>query len=104
MFTNLIIHFVVGLIGGNATCESAPRFSLGPWGNTIVGGLGGIGGAQLFAALVQIDMTLASADIQMMVGELAAAGLCGTGLTCALGYLRNTVWKHRHEPKHLHHI
>jgi biotin operon repressor len=49
-------------------------------------------------------MNLASADIQMMVGELAAAGLCGTGLTCALGYLRNTVWKHRQEPNHLHHI
>ena len=104
MITNLIIHFVVGLIGGNATCESAPRFSLGPWGNTIVGGLGGIGGAQLFTMLVPIDMTLASADIQMMVGQLAAAGLCGTALTCAFGYIRNTVWKHRQEPNHLHHI
>jgi hypothetical protein len=104
MFTNLVIHFVVGLIGGNATCESAPRFSLGPWGNTIVGGLGGIGGAQLFAMLVPIDMTLASADIQLMVGQLAAAGLCGTALTCTLGYIRNTVWKHRQEPNHLHQI
>jgi hypothetical protein len=104
MFTNLVIQFVVGLIGGNATCESAPRFSLGPWGNTIVGGLGGIGGAQLFTLLVPINMTLASADIQLMVGQLAAAGLCGTGLTCTLGYLRNSVWKHRHEPNHLHHI
>ena len=104
MFTNLIIHFVVGLIGGNATCESAPRFSLGPWGNTIVGGLGGIGRARLFSMLVPIDMTLASADIQLMVGQLAAAGLCGTALTCMLGYIRNTVWKHRQEPNHLHQI
>lgn len=104
MFTNLVIHFVVGLIGGNATCESAPRFSLGPWGNTIVGGLGGIGGAQLFTMLVPINMALASADIQLMVGQLAAAGLCGTALTCALGYTRNTVWKHRNGPNHLHHI
>jgi hypothetical protein len=30
-------------------------------------------------------MALASADIQLMVGQLAAAGLCGTALTCALG-------------------
>ena len=102
MIPNFIIHFVVGLIGGNATCESAPRFSLGPWGNTLVGGLGGIGGAQLFAALVPIDMTLASADIQMMVGELAAAGLCGIALTVALGFLRNAIWKHN--DRHLHHI
>ncbi|HEY4123877.1 MAG TPA: hypothetical protein VGM36_04635 [Rhizomicrobium sp.] len=105
MFANLFIHFVVGLIGGNATCESAPRFSLGPIGNTLVGGLGGVLGAQLFASLVTIDMSLASADIQMMIGQLAAAGLCGIALTCSIGYLRNTVWKHRHTPHHpLHHI
>jgi hypothetical protein len=103
MFTNFVIHFVVGLIGGNATCESAPRFSLGPLGNTLAGGLGGIGGAQLFAILVPIDMTLASADIQLMVGQLAAAGLCGTALTCLLGYLRNSIWKNRHNSHHLHH-
>ena len=103
MFTNLIIHFVVGLIGGNATCESAPRFSLGPWGNTIVGGLGGIGGAQLFAEFMPIDMTAAAGDIQMMVGELAAAGLCGIALTVSLGFLRNIIRKQNH-PNHLHHI
>jgi len=102
MIANFIIHFVVGLIGGNATCESAPRFSLGPLGNTIVGGLGGIGGAQLFTHLVSIDMTLASAEIQIMVGQLAAAGLCGIALTCTLGYLRNTIRKHNDH--HLHHI
>ncbi len=104
MFANLFIHFVVGLIGGNATCESAPRFSLGPIGNTIVGGLGGIAGAQLFVMFVSIDMNLASADIQMMIGQLAAAGLCGTALTCLIGYLRNSVWKHRHTQQPLHHI
>lgn len=103
MISNIIIHFVVGLIGGNATCESAPRFSLGAWGNTLVGGLGGVLGANLFAAFVPIDMSLASADIQMMVGEIAAAGLCGIALTCTLGYLRNAVWKH-HDPHHLNHI
>lgn len=104
MFANMFIHFVVGLIGGNATCESAPRFSLGPIGNTLVGGLGGIAGAELFSVLVTIDMTLASADIQMMIGQIAAAGLCGTALTCAIGYLRNSVWKHRQDSRPLHHI
>jgi hypothetical protein len=103
MIPNFIIHFVVGLIGGNATCESAPRFSLGPWGNTIVGGLGGIGGAQLFAEFMPIDMTAAAGDIQMMVGELAAAGLCGIALTVSLGFLRNLIRKQNH-PNHLHHI
>jgi hypothetical protein len=104
MFTNFVIHFVVGLIGGNATCESAPRFSLGHLGNTIVGGLGGIAGAQLFLMFVPINMDLASADIQMMVGQLAAAGLFGIALTCTLGYLRNTIRKHRADHHHLHHI
>ena len=102
MIPNFIIHFVVGLIGGNATCESAPRVSLGPWGNAIVGGLGGIGGAQLFAQYMPIDVNAAAGDIQMMVGEIAAAGLCGIALTCALGFLRNTIRKH--DDHHLHQI
>lgn len=102
MIPNFLIHFVVGLIGGNATCESAPRFSLGPWGNTLVGGVGGVGGAQLFAAFVPLDMSAAAADIQMMIGEIAAAGLCGIALTVALGYLRNTLRKQSNH--HLNHI
>jgi hypothetical protein len=104
MIANVIIHFVVGMIGGNATCEcasSASRFSLGALGNTIIGGLGGIGGAQLFAALVPIDMTAVGAEIQLMIGQLAAAALCGIALTCAVGCLRNAMFRHRHASRHL---
>jgi hypothetical protein len=103
MIANIIIHFVVGMIGGNATCEcasSASRFSLGGLGNTITGGLGGIGGAQLFAMLVPIDMSATGAEIQMMIGQIAAAALCGIALTCAVGYLRKMVFGHRHAPSH----
>lgn len=94
MFSNVFIHFVVGLIGGNATCEAAPRFSLGPWGNTLVGGIGGIAGGEIFPMLVSLNMTTAGANIQMMVGQIAAAGLCGTALTCGIGALRNLI-RHR---------
>ncbi|HTO39609.1 MAG TPA: hypothetical protein VL026_01425 [Rhizomicrobium sp.] len=101
MFTNVFIHFVVGLIGGNATCESAPRFSLGPWGNTLVGGIGGVLGGAIFPLLVTLNMNTAGAGIQMMIGQIAAAGLCGTALTCGIGALRNLIL-HRHiPPSHL---
>ena len=49
---NLIIQLVAGVIGGNAAGSALENASLGGAGNSVAGGIVGIGGGQLLQALI----------------------------------------------------
>lgn len=78
----LIIQLVSGAVGGNAAGAAMKKLSLGPVGNTVVGLIGGY-----------LGPTLASGQLEGMVGNIAGGGIGGLLLTAVVGFIKNAVSK-----------
>jgi hypothetical protein len=99
----LIIEIIAGVIGGNAVGSAAKNYSLGPAGNSIVGGIGGLVLGQILAALGLGEPTMATEgaaapagaglDIGALIGQLIGGGAGGAVLTVIIGLIKSMMQK-----------
>jgi len=82
----LIIQLIVGALGGNAAGALLKKFSLGPLLNTVVGLIGGAGGANL---LDKLNVNLGSG----FVNDVAGAGTGGAILLVVVGLIKSVLGK-----------
>ncbi len=82
----LIIQLIVGALGGNAAGALLKKYSLGPLLNTVVGLIGGTGGANL---LDKLNVNLGSG----MVNDVAGAGTGGAILLLVVGVIKGLLVK-----------
>jgi hypothetical protein len=76
---NLIIQLIAGVVGGNAAGAASKDISLGTFGNTIAGAVGGVGGGQLLSALIPM---MAGAGNNLDIGALASQAVGGWRRRC----------------------
>ena len=99
----LIIEIVAGVIGGNAAGAAVKNYSLGPAGNSVVGGIGGLVLGQILAALGLGEPSIATEggamppggglDIGALIGQLVGGGAGGAVLTVIVGLIKNMMQK-----------
>jgi hypothetical protein len=97
----LIIEIVAGVIGGNAAGAAAKNYSLGPAGNSIAGGIGGLVLGQILAALGMGEPTMATegaaatagagVDIGALISQLVGGGAGGAVLTIVIGLVKSMM-------------
>ncbi|MCB1224597.1 MAG: hypothetical protein KDK99_02190 [Verrucomicrobiales bacterium] len=95
--TNIIIQLIIGAVGGNGAGMLLKKFSLGGLGNTIVGLLGGAGGAQILGA---INPSLAEG----LGGQIGGAGVGGAVLMIIVGMVKKMLAKQDKNPTALHQL
>jgi hypothetical protein len=87
---NLLIQIVGGAIGGNGAGATLKNLSLGPLGNTLVGGAaGGLIGQIL--PLVLPMLSGANGDVGAMAGQLVGGGIVGAAVTALVGAIKNSA-------------
>ena len=101
----LIIEIIAGVIGGNAAGAAVKNYSLGPAGNSIAGGIGGLVLGQILAALGLGEPATGTAtaggamppgaglDIGALIGQLIGGGAGGAVLTIIVGLIKNMMQK-----------
>ncbi len=99
----LIIEIIAGAIGGNAAGAAVKNYSLGPAGNSIAGGIGGLVLGQILAALGLGEPSMATEgaatapgaglDIGALIGQLVGGGAGGAVLTIIVGLVKNMMQK-----------
>lgn len=83
---DLIIQLITGALGGNAAGALLKNYSLGPLLNTVVGLIGGAGGANL---LEKLNINLGSG----FVNDVAGAGTGGAVLLIIVGIIKSVLAK-----------
>lgn len=83
---DIIIQLITGALGGNAAGALLKKFSLGPLLNTVVGLIGGAGGANL---LDKLNFNLGSG----FVNDVAGSGVGGAVLLIIVGVIKNVLAK-----------
>jgi hypothetical protein len=98
----LIIEIIAGVIGGNAAGAAVKNYSLGPTGNSIAGGIGGLVLGQILAAVGLGEPAMstggaappgAGLDIGALIGQLVGGGAGGAVLTIIVGLVKNMMQK-----------
>ena len=99
----LIIEIIAGVIGGNAAGAAVKNYSLGPAGNSIAGGIGGLVLGQILGALGLGEPTMggdgaaaapgAGLDIGALIGQLIGGGAGGAVLTIVVGLIKGMMQK-----------
>ncbi|WP_343312430.1 hypothetical protein AAIB41_06375 [Brucella sp. BE17] len=83
----IILQLVAGVIGGNVA-GAAKNVSLGPAGNSVAGGIGGV-------ILGQLLPLLSSGGLDGLLngtaGDLAGGGIGGIVLTVIAGLIKNSM-------------
>jgi hypothetical protein len=90
---NLIIQIVAGAVGGNGAAASLKDYSLGTLGNTVAGGIGGVGLGQILQAVLPFLASSAGGglDAGAVVGQLVGGGVGGAVLTIIVGAVKNMM-------------
>ncbi len=90
---NLAIQLISGALGGNAGGGIAKSLSLGGFGNSIAGMVGGGLGSQVLVSLLGLASHAAGAggepDMGHIVAQVAGAGLGGGLMVIVVGALRH---------------
>ena len=87
----LIIQIVAGIIGGNAVGAGMKNASMGTTGNSIAGGIGGLGGGWILSALA--GMGYDAAGIGPIIGQIVGGGVGGAILTAIVGAIMKSMNK-----------
>lgn len=84
----IIIQLVSGAAGGNIAGGLLKNLSLGPTGNTVTGGIGGLILGQLLPLL---SSPAADSIINGVIGQIAGGGIGGIVLTAIVGAIRKSM-------------
>src|SRR5437868_6404459 len=87
----LIIQAIAGALGGNGVGRALKDLDLGPAGNSIAGGVGGIAGGQVLEALLPALAHLSGADFGALLTQIVASGAGGAVLTFIAAMVKNLV-------------
>ena len=87
----LIIQAIAGALGGNGIGHALKDLDLGPAGNSIAGGVGGIAGGQILEALLPALANLSGADFGALVMQIAGSAAGGVVLTLIAAMVKNLV-------------
>lgn len=85
---SLIIQLISGAIGGNVAGKALPQFNLGTLWNSVVGLVGGIGGAQLLGVILP-GVLSGGMNLGSVLSTVAASGVGGAVLLSIAGLIRN---------------
>jgi len=90
---NLIMQIVAGAVGGNGAAASLKDYSLGTLGNTVAGGIGGVGLGQILQVVLPFLASSAGGglDAGAVVGQLVGGGVGGAVLTIIVGAVKNMM-------------
>lgn len=91
---NLIMQLIGGLVGGNVAGSLNKNASMGTGLNSIVGLIGGVGGAKLLALLPFLTSLLDSKGgfgIGNIISQVAGGGVGGLVLTMIAGMIKNAM-------------
>ncbi len=88
---SLIIQLIGGAVGGNVTGALAKNISLGPAGNTVAGGIGGLLFQVLGPMLGMGGAGAASMDIGAILGGLAGGGVSGAIVQLIVGFIKSRM-------------
>lgn len=88
----VIIQLVSGAAGGNALGAAVKNLSLGKLGDTIIGLIGGVGGAQLLAILGILTGS-GGMDATAVAGDVVGGGAGGAALLAIVGAIKNAMSK-----------
>jgi hypothetical protein len=96
----LIIQLISGAVGGNIVGGVLKNLTLGPTGNTIAGGVGGLVGGFLLpyigvtgATAVTDAVNSSGLDIGTIISNVAGGGVGGLILTAIVGAIKNALAK-----------
>lgn len=89
---NILIQLVSGGAGGYGVGKAAPKLSLGKIGDIIAGILGGVGGAQLLAAL-GIGSAAGSLDLNGILTSVLGGGVGGGVLMAIVSAVKKLIAK-----------
>ncbi len=89
-FISLLIQLVSGAVGGNVAGAASGKYSLGPWFNSVAGGVGGALLAQVLSALTNgtLGGSVAGMDLTAIVSSIASGGVGGALLTLIVGFIK----------------
>jgi uncharacterized membrane protein YeaQ/YmgE (transglycosylase-associated protein family) len=93
-FFGLIIQIIAGIIAGHITGRRMRAFSLGPVGNTIAGGVGGLVGAGAIQAMFP-GAPGSGFDFGALLSSVIGGGAGGVVVTIFAGLVRNMIESHR---------
>ena len=89
----IIIQLVSGAAGGNALGAAVKNLSLGKLGDTIIGLIGGVGGARLLTILGASLTGSGGMDATAVAGDVAGGGAGGAALLAIVGAIKNAMSK-----------
>ncbi|PNQ93020.1 hypothetical protein CCU68_07890, partial [Pseudomonas gingeri NCPPB 3146 = LMG 5327] len=78
-FISLLIQLVSGAVGGNLAGAASDKYSLGPWFNSLAGGIGGVLLTQVLSAITNGSLggSVGDMDLTAIVSSIAGGGVGG---------------------------
>lgn len=91
--SSLVIQMIAGTIGGNVAGSAVRGWSLGVFGNSIAGLVGGVIDGQLVASILDAHGVT---DPSSILANIAGGGVGGVIIMLLLGLLRSLTRKSAH--------
>lgn len=87
---SLLVQLISGAAGGNIVGDRLKPISLGIWGNTLSGIVGGGVGGQILNTAFGTSRIVAATgvDAGIIISEIASGGIGGAALAVLVGVLR----------------
>jgi uncharacterized membrane protein YeaQ/YmgE (transglycosylase-associated protein family) len=99
-FSNLLIQFITGVLGGHIAAAAAQEHSFGAFGHTVTGALGGALSGAFLQTLAATVVTAGGGvneptlpELYMLQGLTGAAA--GGILTLVMGFLKHAIDEHK---------
>lgn len=89
-YASIAIHFIAGIIAGNAVCAAMKQPALSAWSRTAVAAVGGLLGGLVF------HFTAGNGAVSGALVDIYSGGFGGAILTPIVGALKTGVLRHRH--------
>ncbi|WP_397459380.1 hypothetical protein AB3464_08505 [Pseudomonas asplenii] len=89
-FISLLIQLVSGAVGGNIAGAATDKYTLGPWFNSLAGGIGGVVLSQVLSAVTNGSLggAVGDMDLASIVSGIASGGIGGAVLSLVAGFIK----------------
>ncbi|MGY2169370.1 hypothetical protein [Pseudomonas gingeri] len=89
-FISLLIQLVSGAVGGNLAGAASDKYSLGPWFNSLAGGIGGVLLTQVLSAITNGSLggSVGDMDLTAIISSIAGGGVGGAVLSLIAGFIK----------------
>ncbi|KPA88623.1 MULTISPECIES: hypothetical protein [Pseudomonas] len=89
-FISLLIQLVSGAVGGNIAGAATDKYSLGPWFNSLAGGIGGVVLSQVLSVITNGSFggDVGNLDLSSIASGIASGGVGGAILSLVAGFIK----------------